>query len=227
MTLTSKTRLGKRKLEINGTAPKTSSKSKAELLDELEEMHLLKELNEALLEEVKTNEETITNLKKKEKKSVEAIKNLEQKIEKQQSSKVSIQKDKQTAGTQTQYTDIMLCTECEFPADDLYDLGEHMGEYHTERNVCEYCSQSFDNQSSMAEHIMKKHSSEKGVKILDSENIYCNFCDEIFEDRNGLMKHKKLEHPDKVSKCVYYVTGTCNYGDIDCWFSHVTESMIP
>ena len=90
MTLPSKTRLGKRKLEINGIAPKTSSKSKAELLDELEEMHLLKELNEALLEEVKTNEETITNLKKKEKKSVEAIKNLEQKIEKQQSSKVGV-----------------------------------------------------------------------------------------------------------------------------------------
>ena len=51
---------------------------------ELEDMHLLKELNEALLEEVKSNEETILNLKKKEKKSVETIKDLEEKRQQDQ-----------------------------------------------------------------------------------------------------------------------------------------------
>ena len=45
-------------------------------------MYLLKELNEALLEEVKSNEETIANLEKKEKKYMEAIKALEDKIKK-------------------------------------------------------------------------------------------------------------------------------------------------
>ena len=86
MTITNKTKLGKRKLEVvkDTPAPKTSTKTKAELLLELEDMHLLKELNEALLEEVKSNEETILNLKKKEKKSVETIKDLEEKRQQDQ-----------------------------------------------------------------------------------------------------------------------------------------------
>ena len=47
-------------------------------------MHLLKELNEALLEEVKSNEETIANLKMKERESVKTIKDLEEKSQRQQ-----------------------------------------------------------------------------------------------------------------------------------------------
>ena len=57
--------------DATGNVTKTSNKTKADLI---EEMYLLKELNEALLEEVKSNEETIANLDKKEKKFMEAIK---------------------------------------------------------------------------------------------------------------------------------------------------------
>ena len=96
MTLPNKTRLAKRKLEIKevrkdkqtGTsknhdkkcfiiqdvAPKSSNKTKAEIFDD---MDLIKQLNDALLEEVKTNEEAIANLERKEKKYVADIKELE------------------------------------------------------------------------------------------------------------------------------------------------------
>ena len=223
MTLPSKTRLAKQKLEIRevrkekqtttskkhdkkcfknvddtdenkiiiGPAPKTSPKTKIELL---EEMHLLKELNEALLEEVKSNEETIANLENKERKFVEAIKALEDKIKKEKPLELV---DK---GNQADDNAVPLfCEECDYPSETLYDLGEHMGEAHTDRNVCEICDESFDTQGSLVKHIIKKHSSESGTQSGNSEIMYCNFCDESFQDKNDLMRHKKIEHSEKVS----------------------------
>ena len=35
------------------------------------------------------------------------------------------------AGTQTEDEDLLFCEECEFPAETLYELGEHTGEFHT------------------------------------------------------------------------------------------------
>ena len=76
MTLTGKTRLTNRKLQIFFRTPKLSKASK-ELLDQ---MDMTKQLNEALLEEVKENEVAIAKLDEKEKKLVEIIKDLKQKL---------------------------------------------------------------------------------------------------------------------------------------------------
>ena len=49
----------------------------------------------------------------------------------------SLQKKSQSfksASVQTDNVDGMLCIECEYPAEDLFDLGEHMHEVHTETN---------------------------------------------------------------------------------------------
>ena len=53
-----------------------------------DKLKLTNELNDALLEEVKENEQAITILKGKEKKHLEAIKNLEEKIAKLKTEKV-------------------------------------------------------------------------------------------------------------------------------------------
>ena len=104
MVITSKTRLGKRKLEIKEVRKEnqiTTSKkhdkkcfaptsmeevsaprkpeTKSELLDK---MKLTQQLNDALLEEVKNNEEAIVILEGKEKKHIAIIKSLEERIEK-------------------------------------------------------------------------------------------------------------------------------------------------
>ena len=107
MVLTIKTRLGKRKLEIQearkekqitaskkhdkkcfaviGTAAKEEvsaprrPQTKSDLLIKMESM---KQLNDALLEEVKSNEEAFAILEGKEKKYIEAIQSLEEKVDK-------------------------------------------------------------------------------------------------------------------------------------------------
>ena len=160
-------------------------------------------MNDALLEEVKANEEAIENLKKKEKKYINDIKDLKQKIEECKKTK-----DLANKGTQTQFADIRFCTECEYPADDLYALGEHMGEDHTDRNVCESCDECCGTQKLLAEHIMKEHMAESNAQSLE-ECFHCNFCLETFKEKNELMIHKKTEHRDKVSKCWNFSTGTC------------------
>ena len=107
MVLTSKTRLGKRKQEIQEvrkekqttasrkhdkkcfaaieTAAKqevsapSRNQTKSDLLDK---MGTMQQLNDALLDEVKSNEEAIAILEGKEKKNIQAIKSLEETVEK-------------------------------------------------------------------------------------------------------------------------------------------------
>ena len=38
------------------------------------------------------------------------------------------------------------------------------------------------------------------------------------------MKHKKTMHMEKVSICWRFVSGTCIFGDQNCWFSHSKSS---
>ena len=105
MVLTSKTRLGKRKLEINEVRKekqtttskkhykkcfaavenpdknKISAPSKIQTKsDMLAKMETMKQLNDALLEEVKNNEEAILILEGKENEYIEAIKILVEKV---------------------------------------------------------------------------------------------------------------------------------------------------
>ena len=50
-------------------------------------------------------------------------------------------------GTQTKDEDVLFCQDCEYPADDLYSLGKHVGEYHTETHAddfgCTFCGDNF------------------------------------------------------------------------------------
>jgi hypothetical protein len=102
MFITSKERLGKRKLEIKevrkenqiktskkhdkkcfaqtetSTKEKVSATRKPETKsDLLDEMKMVEQLNDAFLEEAKNNEKAIVALEKKEKKHIAAIKSLE------------------------------------------------------------------------------------------------------------------------------------------------------
>ena len=46
------------------------------------------------------------------------------------------------------------------------------------------------------------------------------FCEENFHKLRELMRHKKVPHEEKVQLCCNYASGTCDFGDEECWFSH-------
>ena len=77
------------------------------------------ELNDALLEEVHQNDAKIEALENKNKLLGERVKSLEKINDESQTNKAQ-------ALVQTEDEDIMFCQKCEYPANDLYSLGEQV-----------------------------------------------------------------------------------------------------
>ena len=269
MVLPSKTRLSKRKLEIKEVRKEkqittsrkhdkkcfetmeTASKeeisaprrpqTKADLLDKMESM---KELNDALLEEVKSNEEAITNLEGKEKMYIESIKSLEEKIEKlrmETSRKSNCDLKTQTSLDPGDLDLQIPCRICIYVATCEEQLNWHMDDEHNIQTdmfyetdfPCEICAKWCRTEADLTYHI-KKHEfdnlpSESNnenallpstVKQYSRENLTCNFCKEKFTSRGALMHHKKNNHEDNVAICWKYSTGNCTFSNDDCWFLH-------
>ena len=92
-----------------------------------------------------------TSLIEEKKKHLEVIALLEETVQVLETR--SQQKKLISSSTQTEDVDRKWCIECEYPAEDLYDLGEHMYEVHAEENAeycarCQYCG--------IKEHIQRK-----------------------------------------------------------------------
>ena len=233
MALPSKNRLAKRKLEIKEVRKEkqtvTSKKHdkncfKDKIVEDSEDLDYLKQLNDALLEDVKSTEKEIENLKKKEKKYEEEIKDLKQKLAKRK----QITKD---AGCQTDDSDLLFCEECEFPAETLYELGEHVGEFHSGLRIpCDFCDDIYPTKKGLEEHKVEVHKCDVDQQG-DTEREHCNyeifkcrFCEESFQIKRELMIHNKEKHEKNLRACRNYEAGTCVYGN-DCWYSHEKQYL--
>ena len=57
--------------------------------------------------------------------------------------------------------EMMFCNVCEYPAEDLYNLGEHMFEFHADKSEkkldCHYCDESFDTKNLLMKHRKESH----------------------------------------------------------------------
>ena len=148
-----------------------------------------------------------------------------------------------TVSAQTEDLDRMWCIECEYPAEDLYDLGEHMYEIHAEENSdytisCYYCGNNFKSKEDLMVHRKKAHVEKVGLckffaeghceragdcwfrhdKTAEKE-FKCILCDKIFKTRYDFMHHRKNEHPEIVPECKENY-GKCKLGVTKCWFIH-------
>ena len=222
---------------------KTSGPKKAPTKADIQEdlkmtknnLKMTKELNDALLEEVKENEVKMEALEVRNKKKDNIIALLEERVksleEKNPESKTCKAQTFSHTGSQTEDEDILFCQVCEYPADDLYSLGEHVGEFHSEKEVedigCDFCSDSFPSQEILTEHESKKHRDEALRPKQEQPKLFrkkfkfaCKFCEEGFEINSELMKHNKTKHTENVSVCWNFVAGFCQYEDSFCWFAH-------
>ena len=218
MALIAKTRLSKRKYEMQNTRkenqtetskkhdkrcivnPKENSKhvepNKTGTNDDFkimkDKLKLTNELNDALLEEVKENEEAIKILQAKEKKHVEAIKSLEENITKLKSEKVL----KSSAETQTVYEfqDIP-CKDCIYVASCAEELDFHIENVHWD--------------------------DDDGPSETVSESPYnCNICSKRNSNWGDLRCHLKTMHPGTVRTCKFFLLGKCDFPENVCWFMH-------
>ena len=144
----------------------------------------------------------------------------------------------------------MFCLEYEYPAEDIFDLGEHMYEIHAEdteeyNESCYYCTQVFKTKSDVMLHSKRAHKEKvkpcqnylnghcdysdiecwfNHIKSVDNgkRNFKCNYCEENFNLQNDFMVHKKNHHTENVPKCREEFN--CLYGDKKCWFLHTPEN---
>ena len=86
-----------------------------------------------------------------------------QNIEVFKNKEISAHSDKTSVGVQTILfeEDMIRCKECEYPADDIYDLGEHVYEFHGEHEKnsleCHYCDEKFQSKRDLMIHRKEAH----------------------------------------------------------------------
>ena len=77
----------------------------------------------------------------------------------------------------------MFCQECEYPADDMFDLGGHMVEFHSEEVVksgiiCHFCDETFDTMDSAMKHRKQVHKDKVNHCIFFMEGK-CEYGDAL------------------------------------------------
>ena len=180
--------------------------------DLCEELKLIKKLNDAMEEEIKTLEE-------KDKTNLEVIKNLERRLGEQEKTSFTFTE------TQTEVEDedsvFICCILCIYVATCEEQLTWHMGKDHDKETnyfdtdfPCDICGKWCRSEADQAHH-MRKHEA-----IKTEQTISCNFCSKTFESKRDMMTHKKSEHTEKVSACWDFASGNCNLGNDVCWFNH-------
>ena len=160
----------KRKTE----APPAPTATKSKKIDSAKEMKKSTEIE--LNSQLRTLQQKNSDLLEENMLHKQKISMLERKLE----LKDSVSKPEKTSiSVQTEDMNRMFCVECEYPAEDLFDLGEHMYEVHAELNddytiACHHCGNYFKSKGDLMIDRNKAH--EDRVR-------QCSF---IMEGKNNL-----------------------------------------
>ena len=225
----------KRKTE----APPAPTANKAKKVDPAKD--LKKSTNNDLNLQFKILQQENIELLEENKLQREKISMLERKLE------IGDNPEKTSISVQTEDMHRMFCVECEYPAEDLFDLGEHMYEFHVELNdeytiACHHCGNHFKSKHDLMIHRKKAHEERVGQcsfflegtctfgdecwyshKINSRKRLTeykCNICEKIFKLKSEFMKHRRNEHIESVPLCRDEKNGTCHFGKLKCWFIH-------
>ena len=116
------------------------------------------------------------------------------------------------------------CYLCIYIATCEEELNWHLCEEHgkddqlcfTSDFPCDICGKWCRSEEDLARHEQEHEANS----TKDQSSFHCNFCNEKPNNIKELMLHKKKEHLEKVSLSWKYSSGTCEFGDLNCWFSH-------
>ena len=221
--------------ESKAEPPKKTLK-KNELLMEYKALQqkneALEEVNKVLLQEKKELLEANCLLE-------ETIQLLEKSLSSSKMEKKSI----------TSQTEIMRCEECEYPADALHDLVDHMHEFHPMESLeqlikCHHCEQKFQTKNDLMNHRKLVHTDKVHPCIYFSEGkcdrgdlcwyshdktkllteYKCSICEHKFKLKSSLMNHRKKEHRIDVPMCRAEQNDSCKHGSENCCFNHMNEN---
>ena len=151
-----------------------------------------------------------------------------------------LESQKDSKGTQTENSDVK-CIECTFASVSKDDVRWHMHETHGWTNIkytgskedsdfierepgliCKECHYQAEDMYDYDGHVWSEICTDPTVQTLNEKdkNLSCEVCEEKFNKLKELMRHKKAQHGEKVQLCWNNASGTCDFGDKECWFVH-------
>ena len=178
-----------------------------------------------LIVQFKALQKDYDTLKHENEKNLGTIKNLEEKVSLLMKPSTCIR----SKGSQTFSKEIQICCNvCIYVATCEEELNWHMGyehdlsedSYFDKDFYCEICSRWFDAESDMKKHMEEHQMAQQKAMTKDNDKLYCNFCECEFFTKRELMTHKKKVHTEKVAICWQFASGSCDFGEEYCWFSH-------
>ena len=163
--------------------------------------------------------------------------------------------DLTSAPSKEKACDTNKCKECNFRADSVQQLNNHM-RTHDETVIpyyCEVCQEEFDSHTEYNNHNKKKHSKQwncddcdfqastrggllthckltsghKPSRVQKSKSgvLKCYTCKSEFRSYHELMEHRKEEHPSHKT-CRNYIKGECFFSADECWYLHEDNSHV-
>ena len=234
----------KKSSKIEGSEVKKKPLTKAELMANLK---ALEDKSEKLAKENVKHLETNEKLSKENAKHLDTIEKLESCIKSMQRNYTSSIANKAESSAQTEIDEF--CNVCDYPARDMWELGEHLYECHTShaKFACNFCGEKYWEKGDLMRHIKSEHSdkvsmcrdyAEGNCTFSDdmcwfshseekdpgnTTEYNCDLCNKVFTGRFDFMKHRKQEHKPAVMKCRHALYGTCMFGEDKCWFVHETD----
>ena len=205
------------------TETKTGIKRKLEKV-EVKTIKTKTPLKADLIVQLKKLQDNFDTLEEANTKNIEKIKFLEEKVESLEKEKIRKSKETQTENSQE-----LKCSECNFEASNDSELNWHMGKIHgwpLNQSTgdldysagpidCKRCDYQAEDGYDLDAHRWSEHEEDEDGQII------CKICEEKFASVGNLMKHKKLKHREKVSVCQNYNTNGCPFEDHKCWFLHM------
>ena len=226
----------KKSSKIERPEAKKKPLTKAEIMAKL---NALEDRSEKLVKENANYLETIEKLSKVNERHLDTIAKLESCVKSLQRNKTSSpveHANKAESSTQTEIDEF--CNICDYPAKDMWELGEHLYECHTThaKFACNFCGEKFWEKGDLMRHVKNDHPDKVSIcrdyaegnctfaddmcwfshgEVQDHETIphyNCDLCNNVFKGRFDFIKHRKTEHRPAVSKCRHALYGTCMFG---------------
>ena len=196
MTLVNRTRLAKRKLEIQEVRKEnqtlTSKKHDKRCLENSKNSE-----KDNLMLQLKDLQNKYDNLEKEQNESMLLIEELKKTIA---AMKVETQVEKVQNSIESQ-------TESEFQNFSCQD--------------CVYVASCIDE---LDWHLENEHNYDKPDESEIPNPYSCNICGKRNNNNGELMSHRKNIHPETIRTCKYFIMGRCDFPESVCWFMHTIGS---
>ena len=108
------------------------------------------------------------------------------------------------------------CEKCMNKFKRKNQLDKHNEKEHSQFN-CNDCSYQGDCEKNLKKHLNLTHHNSSQANAESDKQLTCRSCGIGFDAKWELMRHRKMDHPEIIRKCKYFLRGMCDFESEICW----------